>query len=605
VNEDHTQDLPVCDDELVEFDVPTEFGPLPSPVTAEEPADDVASVPAEAATVEVRRRAGVAALVGVLAGAVATAYLARAVDTGSALDWAVCVLMALVAVAHLAALLDARTPLLVADDLGVRLRLGRSWAGLTWGSLQRVQVTGRAGLRDGRVVLVPRDAERVEAEADAGARRSLRLARRLYGDPFTVPLSLATRVVGTDDIQAALRALAEGRTEVVDGWPEDPETDAHVDTPVEAPEGDLQPSTPAALRWTHPGPALAHGIGVVAARLRSRPDVDAPGTTEAVPAPLVASSTPSPLRHLVTGRRSETRSDLVAGANALKPDLGENVTRRALPEELELRRPGGVDLEDWVAPVAIPGDALETVVIDDLAIEPAVEPVIGPEFAAARASLGLSVDQVAERTRIRPHVIESIEVDDFVPCGGDFYARGHIRTLARILGVDAAPLLASYDERYADAPVNPRRVFEAELAHSGGIRATRGGPNWSVLVAAVMALVLAWSIARLVMDGPVGPRDAVVLNGSGGPNHQAAPVAPAVPVLISAPGSGARVIVRDGAGAVVFSGDLAFGGSKTLSVSPPVRVQATDGSVTVSVDGEDHGPLGATGSPGSGTFVVR
>src|SRR6188508_3596164 len=101
--------------------------------------------------------------------------------------------------------LDARTPLLVADDLGVRLRLGRSWAGLTWGSLRRVQVTGRAGLRDGRVVLVPRNAERVEAEADAGARRSLRLARRLYGDPFTVPLSLATRVVGTDDIEAALR----------------------------------------------------------------------------------------------------------------------------------------------------------------------------------------------------------------------------------------------------------------------------------------------------------------------------------------------------------------------------------------------------------------
>jgi hypothetical protein len=608
LNEDHTQDLPVCDDELVEFDVPTEFGPLPAPLTAEEPAEE-ASGAAEPATVEVRRRAGVAALVGVLAGAVATAYLARAVDTGSALDWAVCALMALVAVAHLAALLDARTPLLVADDLGVRLRLGRSWAGLTWGSLRRVQVTGRAGLRDGRVVLVPRDAERVEAEADAGARRSLRLARRLYGAPFTVPLSLATRVVGTDDIQAALRTLAEGRTEVVDGWSEDPATDDHVEVPgeapVDAPADDHEPSTPAVRRWTHPGPALAHGIGVVAARLRSRPDVDAPGTTEAVPAPLVASSTPSPLRHPVTGRRTEVRSDLVAGANALKPALDEDAARRALPEELELRRPGAVDLEDWSPPVAIPGDALETVVIDDLAIEPAPEPVIGPEFAAARASLGLSVDQVAERTRIRPHVIESIEVDDFVPCGGDFYARGHIRTLARILGVDAAPLLASYDERYADAPVNPRRVFEAELAHSGGIRATRGGPNWSVLVAAVMALVLAWSIARLVMDGPVGPGDGIVLNGSGGPNHQGAPVAPAVPVVISAPASGARVIVRDGAGAVIFSGDLAFGGSKTLSVSPPVRVQATDGSVTVSVDGEDHGPLGTTGSPGSGTFVVR
>ncbi len=43
----------------------------------------------------------------------------------------------------------------------------------------------------------------------------------------------------------------------------------------------------------------------------------------------------------------------------------------------------------------------------------------------------------------------------------------------------------------------------------GCIRGTRGGPNWSILVAVVMALVLAWSIARLVMDAPPelrGPR---------------------------------------------------------------------------------------------------
>jgi cytoskeleton protein RodZ len=96
-----------------------------------------------------------------------------------------------------------------------------------------------------------------------------------------------------------------------------------------------------------------------------------------------------------------------------------------------------------------------------------------------------------------------------------------------------------------------------------------------------------------------------VLNGSGGPNHRGAPAAPAVPVVVSAPSSGARIIVRDGTGAVVFTGDLAFGASRTFSVSPPVRVQATDGSVTVTVDGEDHGALGATGAPGSGTFVVR
>ena len=188
--------------------------------------------------------------------------------------------------------------------------------------------------------------------------------------------------------------------------------------------------------------------------------------------------------------------------------------------------------------IARPGEPVEPLVLDDFEVEPAEDPVIGPELAAARTRLGLTVDQLAERTRIRPHVIEAIEVDDFEPCGGDFYARGHLRTLARVLGVDVAPLLASYDERYAHAPINPRRVFEAELATgaNGSIRSTRGGPNWSVLVAVVMALVLCWSIARLVMDTPPELRGTTpVLNGSGGPEGAgSAPPADPVAVVVTA-----------------------------------------------------------------------
>ncbi|WP_372730186.1 helix-turn-helix domain-containing protein, partial [Nocardioides sp.] len=215
----------------------------------------------------------------------------------------------------------------------------------------------------------------------------------------------------------------------------------------------------------------------------------------------------------------------------------------------------------------------------------------------------------ADRTRIRPHVIESIEVDDFVPCGGDFYARGHLRTLARVLGIDVAPLLAAYDERYAAADVNPRRVFEAELATgmTGSIRGTRGGPNWSVLVAVVMTLVLAWSIARLVMDSPVQiTPPAPQLNGSAGPNNSIQLLGDPVPVVLTAVGGGASVVVRDGAGNVIFSGDLSFNESRTLQrVAPPVRVQSSDGSLNVTVNGEDRGALGAEGQPAQNTFPVR
>ena len=203
-------------------------------------------------------------------------------------------------------------------------------------------------------------------------------------------------------------------------------------------------------------------------------------------------------------------------------------------------------------------------------------------------------------------MIEAIEVDDFSACGGDFYARGHLRTLARVLGLDVAPLLETYDERYADAPIDPRRVFEAELAGAGSIRATRGGPNWSVLVAAVMALILCWSVARLVTGGPAHVADQAVLSGSGGPNHtSAAPAAKPVPVVLTAAGGGARVVVRNGTGTVVFSGELAFGQQHRLQVSPPVRIQSTDGAVRVQVAGQDRGRMGPAGRPASASYVVR
>ncbi len=568
--------------------------------------------------VEVRRNSGVAALVGAVASAVAIAYLARASSTGAALDWVLAAAMGLLGIGHLVALVDARTPLLVADTQGVRIRLGRTWRGLPWGALRQVQHLPRRGiLRDGRLVLVVYNPERLIEELDRSGRRQSRIARKMYGAPFAVPLALSTRVSGAgDDLTGALARLAADPSVVV-------EIDPVVTEPEDEPEAEEETETelpPVAEvaepgpRWHDPRPVLARGIGAVATRLQrtSRDRDDELPAEPAGPLPLVASATPSPLRDPVTAQRSEVRRDLIAGAAAIATDESETSTH--LPEGRELRRTGSVNLieetqvwGDRVRPIATAGSAVEPLLIDEFAVEPAEDPVVGPELVAARTRLGLTVDQLAERTRIRPHVIESIEVDDFAPCGGDFYARGHLRTLARVLGIDVGPLLTSYDQRYADAPINPRRVFEAELATgaNGSIRGTRGGPNWSVLIAAVMALVLAWSIARLIMDSPVELRGAApILNGSAGVGHHAQKAAPPVPVVLNAAGGGAHVVVRDGDGTVVFNGNLAFGATKTLKVSPPVRVQSSDGSLETTVDGQSRGALGKTGQPAQDTLTV-
>lgn len=529
--------------------------------------------------VEVRRSAAVAGAVGLTASAVAIAYLGRATQSGSALDWVFVVAMGLLGAYWLVGLVDARTPLLVADAQGIRIRLGRTWRGLPWTAVHHVEHTPRRGpLHDGRLVVVPHNLELIEAELTGTGKRHTSISRLLHGAPFAVPLGLSTRVTGADgDLTEALGRVARDASQIVVLEPvaaEDEDTGTADDqSPDQSPEPPPEPA-----------PAEA--------------EVVAPEATEPV---VVASPTPAALRETGTARRSEVRRDVVVDEDE--------------PEGRELRRPGRVSLveesQSWgdrVRAIARPGEPVEPLVLDDFEVEPAEDPVIGPELAAARTRLGLSVDQLAERTRIRPHVIEAVEVDDFEPCGGDFYARGHLRTLARVLGIDVAPLLASYDERYAHAPINPRRVFEAELATGahGSIRGTRGGPNWSVLVAVVMALVLAWSIARLVMDTPPELRGATpVLNGSGGPQGAGnAPLAEPVAVVVSAASGGAQVVVRDGAGEQVFKGNLAVGQTRELEASPPVRVMSSDGAVTVSLAGGEARPVGEPGVAGQGTFVT-
>jgi transcriptional regulator with XRE-family HTH domain len=82
---------------------------------------------------------------------------------------------------------------------------------------------------------------------------------------------------------------------------------------------------------------------------------------------------------------------------------------------------------------------------------------IGPALAAARTEAGLTIEDVSDRTRIRRTIISDIERDDYSSCGGDFYARGHIRAIAKVVGTDPVPLIEKYDAdaARAAAPAGP------------------------------------------------------------------------------------------------------------------------------------------------------
>ena len=172
-----------------------------------------------ATPVVVRRNAAVAALVGAAASSVAIAYLWRASQTATVLDWTLCGVMALIAGFYLASLVDSRTPLLVADDLGVRIRLGNEWRGLPWEAIGQVVVHPRKGmLRDGRIVFVPRSLARALDGLDTRGRRHAALNQKMYGAALAVPVGSTTRVAGSgeNNVVDQLSALTLGRAEVVE-----------------------------------------------------------------------------------------------------------------------------------------------------------------------------------------------------------------------------------------------------------------------------------------------------------------------------------------------------------------------------------------------------
>jgi len=113
----------------------------------------------------------------------------------------------------------------------------------------------------------------------------------------------------------------------------------------------------------------------------------------------------------------------------------------------------------------------------------------------------MTLTQVADHTMIRRTLIENIEADDYHACGGDFYARMHIKSIAHAVGIeDAGPLLAEFDAEHAPSTV-PTASGVLDTSSDAGIRADRRRPNWTVAMAVALAAVVAFGGFQLLTGG--------------------------------------------------------------------------------------------------------
>jgi cytoskeletal protein RodZ len=146
---------------------------------------------------------------------------------------------------------------------------------------------------------------------------------------------------------------------------------------------------------------------------------------------------------------------------------------------------------------------------------------IGATLAAARRHAGLTVSEVSQRTRVRENIIEGIEQDDYAACGGDFYARGHIRAIAEAVHTDPAPLIEEFDERWRSSPeLTAAEVFQPSIPLR---KRERRRVRWTGILAVLVLAVLGFAIYKFV-DG-AGKTGSPAASGSQHPAHSGQPTA--------------------------------------------------------------------------------
>ncbi|MFT5353685.1 MAG: cytoskeletal protein RodZ [Polyangiales bacterium] len=72
-------------------------------------------------------------------------------------------------------------------------------------------------------------------------------------------------------------------------------------------------------------------------------------------------------------------------------------------------------------------------------------PGVGETLRSERDLRGISLEEVAQTTRIPLRTLKQMEAERWQDLPGDVFARGFLRSYAQAIGLDARPLLARYE----------------------------------------------------------------------------------------------------------------------------------------------------------------
>lgn len=234
--------------------------------------------------------------------------------------------------------------------------------------------------------------------------------------------------------------------------------------------------------------------------------------------------------------------------------------------------------------------------------------LIGSELKSAREATGLSLDEVATKTKLRSSLIAAIEKDNFSLCGGDVYARGHIRVLATLYRIDSTYLLEIFDKNFG---VTQTALNDLAERNSQNLD-RKSSITWKSLSAFAAVILFGAVFLSNQMSGNngnngnagnSGGNSSSIAAGSNSPSPSASQSLPAVAsvdtgvkVRLTVVKSYSWISVTAADGSSLFTGQIEKGEVREFTDPQVLRlVIGNAGAVSVNVNGVDKGISGAIG----------
>lgn len=219
----------------------------------------------------------------------------------------------------------------------------------------------------------------------------------------------------------------------------------------------------------------------------------------------------------------------------------------------------------------------------------------GEKLLAARKRLGLSLDELAMRTRVRREFLEALEVMDMKLLPGRAYALAYLRSYANALGLDARAIAAQFERESALTREDP----QPQLRNPD----SKPRPHRPWLAALALGLALAGFIGWKVWSGQQlspSPESALIAAAPSGARPGA--IAAANPVQehdIEVYALQSQWLEARGPDGTIFLSRVMVEGERySPEVGAGWTLHAKDGGAfEVYVDGASIGPLGKESAP--------